>query len=286
MRIRLGFSSAVSELHWSWRIPTRIQQCKFGLPNAPTSINLTPCTAADRSIHSSPRLPLPTLARSFAALLLSAFSLDRFMAISVARVHLAVAHASLPGLLPTPPMISPLLPASMCLVFLPAKPKPSRADADERWDAHKKPASQGSSAIQSSWDGKSVASCSSAGDSSSSRSSRGRSSRADANERWDAHKKPVIAAAAAASSVSSCSRASSGDKCGSSTPAIRRAARWDAHKKPCPSQADDGESSIGSNDDDGMELDKQPLYAGSGFIASPEPSILPKPTMFLVRARA
>ncbi|KAL6605772.1 hypothetical protein ACP70R_041425 [Stipagrostis hirtigluma subsp. patula] len=209
------------------------------------------------------------------------------MAIPVARVHLAVAHASLPGLLPTPPMISPLLPASTCLVIPPAKstfkPKPSRADADERWDAHKKPASQASG------DGKSVASCSSAGDSSSSRISKGRSSRADADERWDAHKKPAIAAAAAASSASSRGRASSGEKWGSSTPAILRAAsaaRWDAHKKPCPSQADDGESSTGSSDDDdAMELDK-PLYAGPGYVASPEPSMLPMPTMFLVRARA
>ncbi|KAL6641866.1 hypothetical protein ACP70R_020047 [Stipagrostis hirtigluma subsp. patula] len=212
------------------------------------------------------------------------------MAIPVARVHLAMAHASLPGLLPTP-SVPLLLPAS-CTLILPAKspskskPKPSLADADERWDARKKLASQASSASQGSSDGKkSVASCSSAGDRISPGSSKGRS-RADAEERWDAHKKPAIPAAAAASSASS--RTSSGEKWGMNTRGTSRAAsaaRWDAHKKPRPSQADDGESSTGSNDDDGMELDKPP-YAGPGFVASPEPSMLPMPTMFLVRALA
>ncbi|KAL6598073.1 hypothetical protein ACP70R_046494 [Stipagrostis hirtigluma subsp. patula] len=72
------------------------------------------------------------------------------------------------------------------------------------------------------------------------------------------------------------------------------AGRWDAHKKPRPPlhkadavvEVDDGKSSTGSNDGDGgsMELDEPP-YAGPGFIVSPEPSMLPMPTMFMVRAR-
>ena len=67
------------------------------------------------------------------------------MAIPVARVHLAMAHAALPGLLPTPPkcmsmMATPsLLPMPPCAIILPSSspPKLSRADAAERWDAHK-----------------------------------------------------------------------------------------------------------------------------------------------------
>ncbi|KAL6600620.1 hypothetical protein ACP70R_045420 [Stipagrostis hirtigluma subsp. patula] len=174
------------------------------------------------------------------------------MAIPVARVHLAMAHASLPGLLPTPPA-SPLLTASRLLI-LPAKSpfKPSRADSNERWDARKiatkPPAKPG---------------------------------RADSDERWDAHKiKP-----ATTSSSSSSSRSSTTGESTTSSPrwkssdkrplsgagASSAAERWDAHKKPRPPlhkadavvEVDDGKSSTGSNDGDGgsMELDEPP-YAG------------------------
>ncbi|KAL6641870.1 hypothetical protein ACP70R_020051 [Stipagrostis hirtigluma subsp. patula] len=244
------------------------------------------------------------------------------MAVPVARVHLAMAHAALPALLPTPPewKAMPLLPTPPCAVILPKPPrKPSRADADERWDAHKKPASQSSSAGKPSSDGKSnisggrasscerwdinkksVASSSSASNVSNGSAISNGKSRADAEERWDACKKPAKLAAAAestTSSASSCSpgsrTTSSGEKRDSSnTRAISgapaSAARWDAHKKPRPSQADvlvdDGASSSGSND---MELDEPPplaLYAGPGFVASPEPSMLPIPA-FILRAR-
>jgi len=66
-----------------------------------------------------------------------------------------------------------------------------------------------------------------------------------------------------------------------------------AHKKPNKEQRvdehdDDGESSTASND---MEVDMQlpPLrppaafFAGPGFIASPEPSMLPMPSSFTIR---
>ncbi|CAN6335598.1 unnamed protein product [Urochloa humidicola] len=182
------------------------------------------------------------------------------MAIPVARVHLAMAHAALPALLPTPPKwkMMPLLPTPPCaLVILPVsppdKPKAGRADAVERWDAHEavKPAASPAS------------SC----------------------ERWDSNKK--TATSSTTSSSSSPSRASSsGKKWGSNkrrpvTVTVSRASsaeRWDAHKKPRPPQVggidDDGQSSTGSND---MELYMPPraFYAGPGFLASPEPSMLP-----------
>jgi hypothetical protein len=75
------------------------------------------------------------------------------MAVPVARVHLAMEHAALPPLLPAPPncKMLPLLPTPPCVatIILP-KPhanEPSRADSDERWDAHKtRPASAESTA--------------------------------------------------------------------------------------------------------------------------------------------
>ncbi|RLM69690.1 hypothetical protein C2845_PM17G02000 [Panicum miliaceum] len=235
------------------------------------------------------------------------------MAIPVARVHLAVAHASLPGLLPTPPrcMLLPLLPAPRCAIILPnsspARP-PSRADAAERWDAHKIKQGGGSQAGHCSLDSKSSnpgrASSSEnwvrsnkksvgagAATSSSSNSNSSSNGRTDSEERWDARKKP--ASPACSSSSSSASR---NKRCGSSKrpnhsrPSSSSAERWDAHKNdPRALQAnkiDDGESSTGSND---MEFDNpaQPpppptqqraFYAGPGFIKSPEPCMLPMPS--------
>ncbi|XBH74610.1 hypothetical protein VPH35_101524 [Triticum aestivum] len=142
---------------------------------------------------------------------------------------MAKAAASLlPGLLPTPPTKS-------CLIILPASfasnPKPGRADSVERWDAHKnekKPKSPASPCSSSSspdrassckhWDINkqiSVSSCTSSSSSSSrrSRTSTGEASpcgRWDSNkhlppscatyaDRWDTHKKPRPAQAAAVS---------------------------------------------------------------------------------------
>ncbi|CAD6256944.1 unnamed protein product [Miscanthus lutarioriparius] len=79
------------------------------------------------------------------------------MAIPVARVHLAMAHAALPALLPTPPKwkMLPLLPTPCVAAIVPMPlAKPSRADSGERWDACKiKPASAEPSAASSSSSG-------------------------------------------------------------------------------------------------------------------------------------
>ncbi|CAO2147699.1 unnamed protein product [Urochloa humidicola] len=77
------------------------------------------------------------------------------MAIPVARVHLAMAHAALPGLLPSPPKCATMLPlvaAPLCAtIILPnnSPPRPNRADAAERWDTHKTKQGGGSPALSS-----------------------------------------------------------------------------------------------------------------------------------------
>ncbi|KAF8664732.1 hypothetical protein HU200_054451 [Digitaria exilis] len=225
------------------------------------------------------------------------------MAIPVARVHLAMAHAALPGLLPTPPKCTmlPLLPApppcAAAAVLPSSAPKPSRADAAGRWDAHKNkinkqtgsPASTSSSSSSDALDGKNHLTTRTSSTSSS-------NSRADSDERWDAHKKPP-AASLASSSSSSASSSSKTKRCrhiSKRLPNNGRAStssaaeRWDAHKKPPVAELDDGESSsTGSND---VELDmlmpQQPTprslyYAGPGFIAAPEPSMLPLPSFLI-----
>ncbi|CAN6374175.1 unnamed protein product [Urochloa humidicola] len=217
------------------------------------------------------------------------------MAIPVARVHLAMAHAALPGLLPTPPRCAmfPLLPlpAPPCAIVLPnnSPPRPSRADASGMWDAHKhtikpagSPASSSSGSQRSLGSNKKVVT----------RTSPASSSRADSEERWDAHKRPASPASSSSSSSASSNkmktchitRRPNGGRASSST-----AERWDAHKNgrrsPAADEVDDGESSTGSND---MELDMLPrqpprsCYAGPGFIRSPEPSMLPMPS-FMIR---
>ncbi|KAJ1274347.1 hypothetical protein BS78_05G055600 [Paspalum vaginatum] len=239
------------------------------------------------------------------------------MAIPIARVHLKMAHAALPGLLPTPApkCVAPLLSAPRCASILPTSspPKPSRADAAERWDAHKikpdgSPASSSSSSScgqrsciggKSSspgrasscerWDSnkKSLAS-SSAGSTSrlGSRSSSG--SRADSEDRWDAHKKPVSPASSPPSSSASSNKWRPKSRASKNSMEL-----WGAHKKPNKEQRvdehdDDGESSTASNE---MEMDMQlppppppAIFAGPGFVASPEPSMLPMPSSFMIRA--
>ncbi|CAD6258213.1 unnamed protein product [Miscanthus lutarioriparius] len=218
------------------------------------------------------------------------------MAVPVARVHLKVAHAALPALHPTPPKwkMLPLLPMPCLAAILPIpKPftKPSRADSDERWDAHKaKPASTESSASSSP---RSADSVSSAGRGSSRNSaiSPPKPGRADSAERWDAHKKAAIPASSSSSSSGTSSLVSS-----SKWPISHSSSsgeRWDVHKKRCQQQAellDDGESSStgsGSNDMDAEEEEilwkPRAMYAGPGFaVAAPEPGMLPMPTSFLV----
>ncbi|WVZ96814.1 hypothetical protein U9M48_042403 [Paspalum notatum var. saurae] len=217
------------------------------------------------------------------------------MAIRAARVHLATAHASLPALLPTPAKSSmlPLL-APSCVLILPMSPpkttpspsKGSRADAEGRWDVRK------SGIIQSPT------------------KSQLKPGRADAVERWDAHKirpsgipmspwswsqrswdsRSSSFASSSSSHGAPTSRASSSDaRWDSNKRAINRspssAERWDAHKKPRPPPAEElhgGESDTGSNDDM-PQPQKQEMYAGPAFLASPEPSKLPMPTLFMVR---
>ncbi|CAN6374121.1 unnamed protein product [Urochloa humidicola] len=235
------------------------------------------------------------------------------MAIPVARVHLAMAHAALPGLLPSPPKCTmlPLLLAPPCAaIVLPNNnwpPRPSRADAAERWDAHKtkqgggSPAPTPPSSAGSPGAGRASSSekwvsnkkkSAGAATSSSSSSSSSSGSRADSEERWDANKKP--------SSSSSSSAESRNKGCGgrskrraTSRASAAAAGRWDAHKngRRAPRAGrfvDDGGSSTGSDDMEEVETAAaltRVLYAGPGFIASPEPSMLPMPS-FMVRAAA
>ncbi|XP_002449011.2 putative protein TPRXL [Sorghum bicolor] len=228
------------------------------------------------------------------------------MAIPVARVHLKMAHAALPALLPTPPKwkMLPLLPTPcVAAAALQAKAplaKPSRrADSDERWDAHKtKSATTSASSNPRSTSADSSIRTTAAGRRSSRKSATSpppKPGRADSVERWDAHKK---AASPASSSSSSSSSGMSSHVISSSKWTISRASssaeRWDVHKKHRPPQAvplDDGESSsTGSNGDIDTEEEEEEIvwkpramYAGPGFaVAAPEPSMLPMPTSFLV----
>ncbi|KAF8660820.1 hypothetical protein HU200_057407 [Digitaria exilis] len=193
------------------------------------------------------------------------------MAIPVARVHLAMAHAALPGLLPTPPKCTmlPLLPAPppCAVIILPTSSspnKPSRADAAARWDAHKNALDGPLNSDKKNMTTRSSSAISS------------KSSRADSEERWDAHKKLVVSPASSSSSSASSSSSSN----------INKTKRWDAHKKPAADELDDGERSTGSNDVEmGMPIQPPPrslYYAGPSFVTSPEPSMLPMPS-FLIR---
>jgi hypothetical protein len=207
------------------------------------------------------------------------------MAVTVARVHLAMAHAAMSGLLPTPPewKMLPLLPTPPCAAA-PSPPKPSRADAVERWDACKSAptkspprpcradAAEHWDASKSSSDGKSKSS-SSAG-------------RATSCERWDVNKTSPTSSF----SSSSCDKWEERTKRPVSRGSSSSAERWDAHKEKPRSPQADGQSSAGSNDDTGAFDEPQPQmgpYAGQGFlaVAPPEPTMLPVPSSFLVLPR-
>jgi hypothetical protein len=234
------------------------------------------------------------------------------MAVPVARVHLKVAHAALPALLPSPPKwkMLPLLstPPCPCVAAVLPKPlaKPGRADADERWDARKtKPAASAEHSASSSPAGpRSADSVRSsvvvAGGHGSPRknttaSPPGKPGRADSAERWDAHKKAVIPASSSSSSSSGTTSSLVSNSKWPISRASSSGGRWDVHKKRRPPQAelldDDGESSsTGSNDIDDTEEEEEEIvwkpramYAGPGFAAAaPEPSMLPMPTSVLV----
>ncbi|KAJ1264779.1 hypothetical protein BS78_08G027700 [Paspalum vaginatum] len=224
------------------------------------------------------------------------------MAISAARVHLAAAHAALPALLPSPAKSTmlPLL-APQCVLILPMSPpkstsspsKGSGADVEERWDARK------SAIIKSP------------------SKSKGKPGREDAVERWDAHKIEPAASIPSSpwswsqrswdsrSSSSTSSSSSHGEQTSRASSSAARwdsnkrattnrspssAERWDAHKKPRPPPAEQlhsGESSTGSNHKKKLDMAQplqQGMYAGPRFLASPEPSMLPMPSSFMVRA--
>nr|TKW22286.1 hypothetical protein SEVIR_4G219100v2 [Setaria viridis] len=157
-----------------------------------------------------------------------------------------------------------------------AQARPHRANADGRWGARKNATESPSS----------------------------KPCRADAVERWDANKtvKIIRPAQNPGRQEHRQSRPRVGVRevgqqqappCRDWEPRVIRGA-WDAHKKPRLPQAggiddDDGQSSTGSND---MELNLDELslqrafYAGPGFLASPEPSMLPMPSSLMVRVAA
>ncbi|KAG0528784.1 hypothetical protein BDA96_05G042500 [Sorghum bicolor] len=208
------------------------------------------------------------------------------MAVPVARVHLKVAHAALPALLPSPPKwkMLPLLstPPCPCVAAVLPKPlaKPGRADADE---------SVRSSVVVAGGHGSPRKNTTA--------SPPGKPGRADSAERWDAHKKAVIPASSSSSSSSGTTSSLVSNSKWPISRASSSGGRWDVHKKRRPPQAelldDDGESSsTGSNDIDDTEEEEEILwkpramYAGPGFaVAAPESSsMLPMPTAFFVPA--
>eukprot|EP00267_Zea_mays_P040612 XP_008680719.1 putative protein TPRXL [Zea mays] len=175
------------------------------------------------------------------------------MAIPVARVHLAMEHAALPPLLPAPPncKMLPLLPTPPCVatIILP-KPhanEPSRADSDERWDAHKtRPASAESTASSRPRS----FSCGAAGRRSTYRMNATSPPRpglaADSAERWNAHKKAAASTASSSPGTSSLK----GNTCTISRSHASSTERWDAHKKaasPSSSSTTTSSSSSGTS---------------------------------------
>jgi hypothetical protein len=248
-----------------WRAPTNTA------PHAPSSITF--------QVVISSSLPL------FSCVCGASPSTDPSMAVPVARVHLAMAHAAMPGLLPTPPQCKmlPLLPTPSCAaaaVILPDQSppnKPGRADAVDRWDAYK------TTLIKSAADAaeRKITAKSSSGQLLSSP----KSSIASSCERWDINKKsPTSFSSSTSSSPTSRGSSWSSDE------------RWDAHKKQAHGNDDDSEddvqTSTGSNDMEMEAVDDEPqqkqmeLYAGPGLlaVAPPETSLLPIPA-FLVLPR-
>ncbi|CAM0874759.1 unnamed protein product [Alopecurus aequalis] len=185
---------------------------------------------------------------------------------SVERAMAKAAAALLPGLLPTPPRST----VAPCLIILPSsfasKPKPGRADAVDRWDAHKKPRSPASSCGSSS------------------------PGRASSGERWDINKKISRSNNSSTRSSSSLSQGSNStlrDKWGSSKRPPSRASstdRWDTQKKARSAQANAQSRTSEQEQEERDFYDKQPrvdpVFAGSSFFASPEPSMLPVPNFF------
>uniref|UniRef100_A0A0D9WGV6 Uncharacterized protein n=1 Tax=Leersia perrieri TaxID=77586 RepID=A0A0D9WGV6_9ORYZ len=193
-----------------------------------------------------------------------------------------VAAAALPALLPTPPRskMVPLLPTP-CLIILPTSfaspssaPKPGRADAVERWDAHKTRAGGDTMTSPLPTTKRPAA-------------DRGRGvCRADACDRWDSNKtsstSPSRSSTSSSSSLSLSSEpfrrgsSSSRSPARSSSTSSRAssAERWDIHKKPrLQSGALDGEKEI--------SMPRYGEFAGQSFVSPPEPCMLPMPKFLL-----
>ncbi|KAK3151812.1 hypothetical protein QOZ80_3AG0250910 [Eleusine coracana subsp. coracana] len=216
-----------------------------------------------------------------------------------------MAHAALPGLLPTPPLCAAIIVPSQSPPNKPA----GRADAVDRWDACKNtlkspPNKPGRADATERWDARKItaqasipASVSSSGHMSSpSSEAKKKSSSASSCARWDSDKKKSATSSSSSSSSSNRSCPARWDS--NKRPVISRgcsssAERWDAHKKPRPPLAnddgpdvDDGDSSTGSNEY--MEADDTPqpkqtgIYAGPGFLAPPDPRMLPLPSFLLL----
>jgi hypothetical protein len=222
------------------------------------------------------------------------------MAVPVARVHLAMAHAALPGLLPTPPQwkMMPLLPTPPSCAAAPILPdqsppnKPGRADAVDRWDARKTTPIKSPPKSAERWDARKIAARPSSGQPSSPDAGNKKSSSASSSERWDINKKIPTSF-----SSTKWERTKRPVSRGSSSSSDER---WDAHKKahrpPQGDGHDDGDSeddvqsSTGSNDveavDDEPRQKQMGLYAAPSHLAvsPPEPSLLPVPA-FLVLPR-
>uniref|UniRef100_A0ACD5XPP7 Uncharacterized protein n=1 Tax=Avena sativa TaxID=4498 RepID=A0ACD5XPP7_AVESA len=254
-------------------------------------------------IYSFPGKRIPSL------LSIAIVKSRRSLMASVERAMAKAAAGLLPGLLPTPPRSTITTPR---LIILPSsfafKPKPGRADSVQRWDAHKKdtkPGSPSSSSCGSSSPG-SASSCErwdmnmtmSRSSSSSSSSVASSCERWESNKRatcghWDIHKKCGSSSSTSSSSSSSSSRGSSAIPGRASS-----ADRWDTHKK-ARSGRTDAESRTGEQEE--MEIDYKHsqenetmamvptaprmdlVFSGSGFFASPEPSMLPMPAFFRSR---
>ncbi|KQJ92242.1 hypothetical protein BRADI_4g42440v3 [Brachypodium distachyon] len=189
---------------------------------------------------------------------------------SVERAMSKASAALLPGLLPTPPMSTPV----PCIIILPAAsnpkfPKPGRADAAERWDALKnRPRSPASSCGSTS------------------------PGRADSCERWDINKikkNPISSITSSSSTSSRGSSTISGERYKRPPSRASSAERWDAHKKPRDALSD-AESQPISNDKDETAVMEDTarrtdlVFSGPTFLASPEPSMLPMPAFFARRA--
>ncbi|PNT65283.1 LOW QUALITY PROTEIN: hypothetical protein BRADI_4g39742v3 [Brachypodium distachyon] len=195
---------------------------------------------------------------------------------SVERAVAKAAAALLPGLLRTPPPMSTPAPAP-CIIILPAAsnpkfPKPGRADAVERWDAHKnRPRSPASSCGSTS------------------------PGRADSCLRWDMNE---IKKNPRRSKSSSSSMSISGERYKRPLSCASSADRWDAHKKPrdAVSDAESRTSDQSISKDKKQQLEDETrkmeetaphthlVFSGPTFVASPEPSKLPMPAFFARRS--